>query len=370
MRGNMPPPWIPRDAVFWRYHLGALVFVVGITLGSGLVYGSLDAFSLTNSLLWTGPYTAAVLGFRGLVLRRGWQQRGMRSLVPVVLGYSVVSGFAVIAVLSALVLPFFWQEIAARQGASFAAGPFLLRSIVGNGLQTQLFIAAWAFVYLSALNADRARDAELLNLRLSHSLKEAQLSHLANQLNPHFLFNALNNIRFMLHEDAARADHHLVTLSDILRYTLSSSRVDKARLAPELDAVRGYVALMQGQLEQRLRFELDAPPALGDCLIPPMLLAMLVENGVKHGLELLPQGGLLAVRLWAEGTQLRARVSNDHPTTARAQPDASLGIGIGIGLNNISERLTLLYGASASLTTTQAEGRFVVDLSLPLERAR
>lgn len=357
--------WLPRQPAFWRYHFGALVFVLGVTLASGMIYGSLDAFSLTHSLAWTVPYTAAVLGFRGLVLSRAWHQRSMRSLVPVVLGYSVVAGFGVIAALQAAVLPFFWTQLAARQGQGFEAGAFLVRSLVANGLQTQLFIAAWAFVYLSALNAERAREAELQNLRLSHSLKEAQLSHLASQLNPHFLFNALNNIRFMLHEDAVRADHHLVTLSDILRYTLGSSRIDKAKLAPELDAVRGYVHLMQGQLEERLRFELDAPDDLGDCLLPPMLLAMLVENGVKHGLEQLPQGGQMSLHICADGPLLLIRITNDRPEVDRGAP----GAGLGIGLDNIAARLRLLYGTRARLALSRPPGRFVVDLSLPLERA-
>lgn len=350
-------PWIPRDAAFWRYHAGALLFVEGVTLVSSWVYGSLNRLTLVNSLLWALPFTAAVLGFRGLVLRRNWQHRRMRSLVPAVLGYSIVAGFAVILLLDALTLPFLAAEMPAR--------PVLLRSLVANGLQTQLFVAAWAFVYLSTLNAERASTAELLNLRLEHSLKEAQLNHLANQLNPHFLFNALNNIRFMLHEDAARADQHLVTLSELLRYSLGSSRQEKARIGPELDAVRGYVRLMQGQLEERLRFELDAAPQLDGHLIPPMLLAMLVENGVKHGLELLPQGGLLALALWADGPWLQVRVSNDRPERASALP----GQGLGLGLANITERLRLLYGDRARIRTTAEPQRFVVDVTLPLETA-
>ena len=370
-----PTPWIPREPAFWWSHLGALLFVEGVTLASGLVYGSLDRVTLASSLLWALPFTAAVLGFRGLVLRRGWRQRRMRSLVPAVLGYSIVAGFAVIAVLDAMLLPVTWDALAARPGTAASMQQVLLRGLVANGLQTQLFIAAWAFAYLALLNAERAREAELLALRLGHSLKEAQLEHLSNQLNPHFLFNALNNIRFMLHEDAARADEHLVTLSELLRYTLDSSRQDRIALGPELDAVRAYVRVMQGQLEDRLRFELSAPPALSRHLIPPMLLAMLVENGVKHGLERLPQGGVLALDLRAEDGRLHVRVTNDRPEERGRDPDREHAgdppaHGLRLGLANITERLRLLYGDRARLTTTAEPRRFVVDVTLPLEVTR
>ncbi|MCV2368634.1 sensor histidine kinase [Roseateles oligotrophus] len=356
--------FFPRERQFWLYHGAAMGFIAAVTLLSILLFGRLDGLNLANTLAWMPPYTLAVLGFRWLYLRRGWAALVMGRLIPIVIGYSLLSGVAVIAVVAAMVMPFFWAQISGGR-ADFKTGDFLLRNILSNGLQAQLFISAWAFVYISAAAAQRAREGELQNLRLQMSLKAAQLSSLTNQLKPHFLFNALNNIRFMIHEDGGRADAMIVALSELLRYSLESSQQSKTRLSQELAIIEAYVAIMRTQMEDRLDFRHSVPPALLGCLLPPMVVQLLVENAIKHGLDHLPQGGTLSVEAIDAGDSLLLRVGNDAPLNAATSPP-----GLGLGLANIERRLHLLYGERAALTVMATAGHFQVELSLPKEFSR
>lgn len=355
--------FFPRERQFWLYHGAAMAFVVMVTLLSILLFGRLDANNLASTLAWMPAYTLAVLGFRWLYLQRRWAGLPMGRLVPVVVVYSSLSGFAVMAAVAALVMPFFWQQISASR-AEFNTLDFLARNILGNGLQAQLFIGAWAFVYLSAASAQRAREGELQNLRLQMNLKAAQLSSLANQLNPHFLFNTLNNIRFMIHEDGGRADAMIVALSELLRYSLESSQQDKTRLSQELSVIDAFISIMRTQMEDRLDFRLSVPDSIQNCLLPPMVLQLLLENAIKHGLDHLPSGGRVSLLGEDRGDSLTFTVVNDTPITPnKVKP------GLGFGLPNIERRLRLLYGDRAAIEIQQTTGRFHVELRLPKEFA-
>lgn len=351
----------PRSRRFWLYQGAAVAFVVGVSLLSSALRGVMDARDTLSTLAWAPPYTLAVLGFRAWYERHGASHRRMVTLVPVVIVYSTLAGVAVTAVVAALVLPWFWDAWMARQADGVSAGMALWRYLLGYSLQTQVFIAAWAFVYVGVRQQQRAGEVELLNLRLSNRLREAQLSQLANQLQPHFLFNAINNIRFLVHESPARADATLLALSDMLRLSLESSQAEKIPLAREMEAVQAYLAIQRVQLEDRLRIDLQVPEGLGACAVPPMLLQMLVENAVKHGLEPRVGGGTLRLRVTALEGQLGIEVHNDCLPADASPP------GLGIGLDNIARRLQLLYGDAAHLAVERPPGAFCVRIRLPRE---
>lgn len=339
---NRPPFW-PRERAFWAYHVGAMLVIVLLSLLSVALWRPLDTAYVLSSVLWMGPYTLVMLLLRWLYHARRWAGLSMARLVPWVLGYSTLAGVAVAAAVSAMVLP-------------LAGGEFSLRSIVSGGLQAQLFIGAWAFIYISIQTQARQREAEVLNLRL-------QLSQLTAQLNPHFLFNALNNIRFMVQEDGAQAERMIVSLSAMLRYSLESSRREQRPLAEELAVIEDYLALVRTQLEARLRVELSIAPGLEHLPVPPMMLQLLVENAVKHGIEPLPQGGLLRLSAARDGGQLCLRVGNDRPLAATGSAQS-----LGLGLANIERRLQLLYGGRARLQVQPGAQWFEVVLQIPMEQ--
>ncbi|HEY0589473.1 MAG TPA: histidine kinase, partial [Pseudoduganella sp.] len=206
------------------------------------------------------------------------------------------------------------------------------------------------------------REAAMANLRLQDSLKEAQLNSLSGQLNPHFLFNSLNNLRFMIHEDAQRADAMVLALSDILRYSLESGRQAKVQLAREMEIIHRYIDVVRAQLEDRLRFTFHVPNELQACMVPPMLLQLLVENAIKHGIGNLRGGGSLQLQVGHQERQLVLQVRNDMPPA-----HLSANAGTGLGLANIERRLQLLYGGRATMQAGPAGGQFEVQVRLPKE---
>jgi LytS/YehU family sensor histidine kinase len=267
---------------------------------------------------------------------------------------------------AAALAPWYWDQMYVPQlssGLRLSPFQFLWRYVLSGGFQTQLLIGAWIFVFIGASRSGAAARALLLNERLQVALKEAQLSSLSNQLNPHFLFNALNNIRFMIHEDAGRADRTLVALSELLRYSLEGARSDTLPLCREVEMVERYIAVAASQLEDRLDFTLELADGLRDWPVPPMLLQMLVENAVKHGIEPARHGGRVRVDIAEQDRRLVCSVVNDLD----ARSDAPQADGMGIGLRNIERRLQLLYGARATLAAGRRDGRFAATITLPRE---
>src|SRR5690606_36163038 len=339
--------FFPRDKTFWLYHGSVLLLISVFQLIIILLWRKDIAFNIIGNLLWLPLLTLAVLYYRWLYKHRHWHLWGMAKTLGFAVGYGVAAGFVVATVMLGLVVPLFWQdfvehEAIVSQKVSLASA--MTEMVVSTSTQPTLVICAWILDYISVTSRRRIRESELTNLRPQNSLREAQLSHLANQLLPHFLFNALNNIRFMIHENPQNAENMVISLSDMLRYSLEGNKKEKVRLGQELDTIERYLALMRVQLEQRLRVEMDIPANLKNYLVPPMMLQMLVENAIKHGLDNRREGGRLQLSAALNGDKLKLVVSNDA-----AETTADVDRKLGIGLSNIQQRLHLLYGDQAQL---------------------
>lgn len=362
----MADHFFPRERTFWIYHCSALAVGLAVTIAMAAAWGSMSSYQIASSVAWLPIYTLAVLAFRWFYRSLEAHRRPIAKVIAATVLYSAAAGILIAAVLAACLLPLYWDQFAARYaeaGVAIDPGRAMLDRMLDHAPQSQLFVSVWSFIYISVATARKAAAADMFNLRLANNLKEAQLSNLSNQLNPHFLFNSLNNIRFMIHEDARRADEMITALSEILRYSLESSRHEKVSVGAEMDIVRKYLAIVATQHDGRHAFELRIPAALEPLLIPPMTLQMLAENAVKHGLDQLREGGMLAVDLSERDGRLLLDVRNDAPAGGAAPQ------GMGIGLRNIEQRLGLLYGTNATLKTNAAPGSFHVRIDLPKEHA-
>ncbi|NHZ98804.1 sensor histidine kinase [Massilia sp. CCM 8734] len=362
----MPLHFFPRERDFWLYHFSAVAVGLMASIAIAVVWGFMVRLQVYTSLVWIPFYTLAVLLLRWLYKRRGGDAVPIARLIAIVVIYSALAGMVIGACVTAVVTPMFLKTISAKYKAlkiPVIPSELIMNKFMDEAPKSQLFVAIWGFIYISVSSSRRIKNAELFNLRLQNNLKEAQLSSLSNQLNPHFLFNSLNNIRFMIHEDAQRADAMITSFSDILRYSLESSRHEKVSLHHEVGIITKYLAIVKTQLEERLDFSLRIAPGLDDALMPPMVLQMLVENAVKHGLDQLQGGGTLNVDARQLGQCLQLEVRNDAPDAQVATPGCT-----GIGLLNIEQRLHLLYGELATLDAAHADGVFKVAITLPLER--
>src|SRR5580704_2196473 len=192
----------------------------------------------------------------------------------------------------------------------------------------------------------------LQQARLSESLQTAELRLLKSQLNPHFLFNALNGVRALIADEPTRAQDAVTQLARTLRYTLDSGREEYVTLARELEMVDDYLALESLRLTERLRVVREIDPKATTTRIPVMLLQALVENAIKHGIAPLREGGALRIAARLVDTELEIEVENPRPIEANARQSAS-----GVGLENTARRLELLFGARASICLELSEAR-------------
>lgn len=358
--------FFPKQKRFWLYHCAGVGVVFLFQLVAFVARGDdFIAMNITAAVIWLPLFTLAVLLFRTLYGRYGGANIGMGKLIPISLGYGLVSGLAITVLIFVALLPgfgsdLFDEESLARLGIS--ATEMLVGFFVGNTFIQLLYVSGWVFIYTSTVASRRAKESELANLKLQNNLRESQLSNLANQLNPHFLFNSLNNIRFVIHENPNHADAMVTALSEILRYSLASTGKTKVTLEEELTFIDRYIAIVKLQLEDRLRFNLHLEEPLKHCLLPPMILQLLIENAVKHGMENLPSGGDLDVTVAELSGKLSIVVTNPIPVS-KANAD-----GTGTGLKNIQHRLQLLYGSNASIKLEPSATHFTVHLILPIEK--
>lgn len=200
----------------------------------------------------------------------------------------------------------------------------------------------WTALYFSTALIRHRSSVELRHARLAQSLQAAELQLLKSQLNPHFLFNALNGVRALIPDEPARAQESVTQLARTLRYMLDSGREELVTLSHELEMVRDYLALESLRLADRLRVVLEIETRAMSTRIPFMLLQALVENAIKHGIAQLREGGTLRVSARVVDVELLIEVENPQPTSGVAASE-------GVGLRNTARRLELLFGARASI---------------------
>lgn len=203
----------------------------------------------------------------------------------------------------------------------------------------------------------QVRDAELQRLRAE--LAEARLARLAEQVQPHFLFNALNLISSVMYEDVARADRLLCELASLLRQSLNAQQAGEHSLGEELALVRPFLVLMQARFgEERLQVQIEADEAALAVRLPALLLLAPVENAIKH--DVATHAGPVTVRVHAALQAGRLQIAVEN--SGVQQPGVTDG---GAGLANLRERLAARYGDAATLHFGPFEGGMRLQIELP-----
>ncbi len=245
------------------------------------------------------------------------------------------------------------------------------RDPLGTRFQLQILCALLA-LHLAYIWANGQRT---LIQQLKGERAAAELAMLKNQINPHFLFNTLNNLYGLAREKSDRVPELILRLSALLRHTVYQGGRSRVKLSDEIDYLRGYIELQQIRYAKRVDVTLDcridhadADAGQGDgrwaeYMIAPMLLIVLLENAYKHGVERLAGNAYIQMRLRAQAGRLEVTIKNNFdPPSAAAAADAS-----GIGLANLKRRLELEYPSRHVWQQTAATGCFEVRLELPLD---
>lgn len=205
-----------------------------------------------------------------------------------------------------------------------------------------------------------ARENERRQLQLEAQLADARLQALRTQVQPHFLFNALNTISVLMHEDVGSANRILLQLSALLRRSLDSGDAHEVRLGEEIDFLQRYLEIEQARFGDRLSYEILVPDELMDAQVPALILQPLVENALRHGLAARARRGRIRVSAGREGDRLRLVVEDDGAGLPSRMSER-------VGLSNTRARLELMYAAEHRFELRNAPGGgAVADISLPL----
>lgn len=303
-----------------------------------------DRFPWLSTTTWLLLVHAAGLGLthglRSYMRRQHWSEartvslvwRGLLASFILAIPLAGASALSPIALLQNPDLP-----------ERFPAQVVPLLAFALNLVNWAFVFVIWLVVYFVAIGIRNHQASALRQSELARALQHAELRLLKSQLNPHFLFNALNTVRSLIAEDPPKAQRAVTRLANTLRYTLGAGQHELVSFERELEMVSDFLELEKMRFEERLCVVREVAAATGTAQIPAMLLQTVVENAIKHGIAELPAGGTLRIHADLRDDVLELQVENPRPlaSTPRA--------GEGTGLRNAEERLRLLFDSRASL---------------------
>ena len=224
------------------------------------------------------------------------------------------------------------------------------------GILTYALLVSIYYIYVYS---QRNREKELREAQWKDQIRKAQLNALKSQINPHFLFNSLNSIASLTLTDPGKAHGMVIALSDFMRYSLHNHQDDMVPLNVELKNIELYLQIEKIRFGDKLNYHFHIGEGCGDHLIPNLILQPVFENAIKYGVYEAsdPVEIILEAKYLADCLEII--VTNDF------DPDSVTRKGEGVGLNNISDRLRIIYGSSRLLTAELGDKRFKVKLIIP-----
>ncbi len=203
------------------------------------------------------------------------------------------------------------------------------------------------------------KNKEVERERALKGAVEARLASLESRIHPHFLFNTINSVSSLIHEDPDRAERLLLQMASLLRFSLDSAQSGVVPLECEMKIVCEYLEIEKARFDGRLEYEISVPSELSGVPIPPLSVQTLVENSIKHAIAPRRKGGTVKVSAAAIGRNISLEITDDGPGFVDAE------LPEGHGICNLRERLHALYGDAASLEIGAATGGASVRLTVP-----
>lgn len=290
--------------------------------------------------------------FRAIIKKQNWLELPQRKIIPRVLAASVILGITIYGIV---------YLISYSSGTLSPDEHTTIRPFIGI-INTTGISLIWALIYFSIHYLENYKKTEIESLIWEAAVKDYELKTLKSQLNPHFMFNAMNSIRSLIEEDPVHAKIGLTKLSNILRYSLKMERAERVALGEEIDAVKDYLDLEKMRFEERLSYSFNIESGSNRIEIPPMMIQTLVENGIKHGISKITEGGEIIIKSQIENSNMCIEIkSNGH------LDEESLKNSKGFGVANTKHRLNLLYGERASFTLSNENDNLVIaKLKIPI----
>lgn len=289
---------------------------------------------------------------RSIIRKNGWLDFPLRKVIPRVLISSFVAGiliYSLTTVFSLITGSFRYEEY---KWISSVAGIINLSGIS----------LVWTLIYFALHYLENYQKAEIESLIWESAVKDFEIKTLKAQLNPHFMFNAMNSIRALIEEDPENAKTAVTKLSNILRYSLKIERTETVTLEDEIKAIKDYLDLEKIRFEERLKFSLEISSASAKAEIPPMMIQTLIENGIKHGVSKRTDGGEVSLLTKVDAGNLIIEIRNTGQLN-----DEQLRVSSGFGIANTRHRLSLLFGEDASFSIkNENESTVLCKIIIPI----
>lgn len=329
-----PEEFDPRRALFWRNQARMLLFNTAIAVlitafqHSAFIENLVYSQCIGNSI-WLGVMSA----------RRFGPNPSVRIIGMVC---AVIAGTVLGWTCAAMLLGHPWRSVVAYFLVHWTLA--IAVPVTASLVNVYYYINRERLARVEAELATQRAEKLAAEQAAARALAVAELAALQAQIEPHFLFNTLANLRSLISRDPATAQHMLDRLITYLRSTLHTARAREATLGEEFAQIEAYLDILRIRMGARLRFTLELPPTLALRRIPPMLLQPLVENAIRHGLEPKIEGGSLSLTAQARDGKIELTVTDDGMGFGVAET-----AGTGVGLANVRERLRALFGDNARL---------------------
>jgi two-component system, LytTR family, sensor kinase len=339
-----------KKSLYWICQISGWLFYV---LFNSLFFKLQNAFNvnvaISQCLMFFFGITVSHI-YRNTIVKFGWVKIRTIYLIPRVIVATVV--FATIMDYAQYGIEL-GLDIAGAKHQDFV-------TIAGNILNLAFVLFFWSLVYFSFHYIENYKKAEIENLKWEASINEIELNKLKSQLNPHFMFNAMNSIRALVDENPGKSKEAITQLSNILRNTLQMGKNKVIPFEEELKIVNDYLGLEAIRYEERLKANVTIDPESKQFGVPPLMIQTLVENGIKHGISKLTAGGILEIKTQVMNDQLRILIWNSGQIIESAETES------GFGIKNTLQRLHLLYGSAASMKIKNENSHTVLtELIIP-----
>lgn len=343
---------LKRKNLYWLTQLSGWGLFIIVNL---LIISSFEPIAFNRIALWIFlgivGLTASHI-YRYYIKKHNWSNLPLKKIAPRVILGSFISGLLI----------FIPVHLAGYVLQINKNPEHFVASIIMSIINLTSIMLVWSLIYFAIHYFENSKKAEIESLIFEAAVKDFELKTLKAQLNPHFMFNAMNSIRALIEEDPQNAKDAITKLSNIMRYTLRIERTETVPLSDELKTIQDYLDLEKIRFEERLKYNISSTPSADRVEIPPMMVQTLVENGIKHGISKLTDGGKIELTASTNDSVLVIQIRND----GRFNEDA-MKVSQGFGVSNTKQRLSLLYGEKASLTlNNENENKVLATLKIPL----
>lgn len=329
------------------------VLIFGIhTFIINFFYGINGLTSLTDSAIFNGLF--AIIGFNLWYVLR-FNLRDSQSVFDIIVNHLII---AVVTIAIWLAVGYFSLYYMYNEDQPYIQ--FLNESIPWRAVTGVFYYLLFIMFYYMILYYEDLQDKLKIEGEMQTLVKEAELSALKSQINPHFLFNSLNSISSLTISDPEKAQEMVIKLSDFLRYSLTHDKDEKTSLKKEFENIDRYLAIEKVRFGHRLNFNWKVPEYCINFEIPNMILQPLIENSIKHGVYHSTEEVLIELSCKKENGFVKIEIANDY------DPEATKKVGHGIGLSNIRKRLQLIYQRQDLLETIADKMIFKAILKLPV----